>query len=331
MTKIEVIGLVVSLLGFILFAIVFTMLYRSFTKSYISDIKDLKEDKNILDDLIKYNHPSHKKRRKIIKVIKGVVFYGLIILLVPFFVLSLVSRAKGDILSFNGKGYLLVGSGSMSQRNNTYLDENDLYNQFNTGDIIEIKKVKSADDLKLYDVISFKNNKGMNIIHRIVKINEDGTFVTRGDSNLSSDEYNPKFSDVYGVYTNSRIQKVGYMIMFFKSNFGIMTVIALVYCIFMVDHFNKKSEERYEKRRNEINKLVLDKDLKYEDLYLKLEDKEIDYEFILGHPLYYKDDTIDESIVKEEKVEDNIEIETEIYDSSRPDIDDNDDDSDEED
>ena len=320
MTKIEVIGLVVSLLGFILFAIVFTMLYRSFTKSYINDIKDLKEDKNILDDLIKYNHPSHKKRRKIIKVIKGVVFYGLIILLVPFFVLSLVSRARGDILSFNGKGYLLVGSGSMSQRNNTYLADNNLYNQFNTGDIIEIKRVKTADDLKLYDVISFKNNKGINIIHRIIKINEDGSYVTRGDSNLSSDEYNPKFSDIYGVYTNNRIQKVGYMLMFFKSNFGIMTVIALVYCIFMFDYFSKKSNERYDKRLNEINKMVTDKNLKFEDLYFQLENNEIDYELILGHHLYSNDDLI-------EKSDEDKKIEPEVDDSIDSNINNNEDDN----
>ena len=89
MTTIEIFGLVISLLGFIVFAIVFTLVYRSYTKSYIKAIKNLDEDKNILDDLIKYNHPKQKKKRKIVKAIKNVIFYGLLVLLIPFFVYSI--------------------------------------------------------------------------------------------------------------------------------------------------------------------------------------------------------------------------------------------------
>jgi len=303
MTTIEIFGLVISLLGFIVFAIVFTFVYRSYTKSYIKAIKNLDEDKNILDDLIKYNHPKQKKKRKIVKAIKNVIFYGLLIILIPFFVLSIISRIRGNVLSIGDRAFLVVGSGSMSQRNNTYLDENNLNNQFDTGDIIQIKRVKNSSDLKLYDVISFRNDKGINIIHRIIKINEDGTYITRGDSNLGSDTYNPKFSDVYGVYTNTRIQKVGYLVMFFKSNFGIMTIVAVAYCIFMIDYFNKKSGERYDKRFNEIEKIVNDKNLDYAELYLKLEDDELDYESILGHKI----NTENDSSIKDEKNDINID------------------------
>ena len=282
MTTIEILGLVISLLGFILFAIVFTIVYRSFSRSYIKDIKALKEDQNILDDLIKDNHSAYKKRRKIIKAIKNVIFYGLIIILVPFFIVSLASRIKGNVLMFGGKGYLVVASGSMSKKNNNYLKENNINNQFDTGDIIQIKKLSSDYELKVYDVISFRNDKGINIIHRIIQINEDGTYITRGDSNISSDTYQPKRSDIYGIYTSTKISKVGYLVMFFKSNFGIMTVIALVYCIFMVDYFNKKTQERYQLRKEEIEKIVNDKKLDYEKLFIQLEDKELDYDSILN-------------------------------------------------
>lgn len=325
MSKVEILGLVISLLGFILFAIVFTIAYRSFTRSYIKDIKALKEDQNILEDLIKYNHPSYKKRRKIIKAIKNVIFYGLIIILVPFFMISLVSRIRGNVLMFGGKGYLVVASGSMSKRNNSYIEENNLNNQFDTGDIIQIKKLSSTDELKLYDVISFRNDKGINIIHRIIKINDDGTYITRGDSNLGSDTYHPTRNDVYGVYTSTKIPKLGYLIMFFKSNFGIMTMVAVVYCIFMIDYFNKKSGERYNKRYDEIEKLVNSKNLDYSELFLQLEDEELDYEGILGHKIEIEnespadivddnkdiesakaDETIDN---KEEIIEENIDDE----------------------
>lgn len=306
MTKIEILGLVISLLGFILFAIVFTIAYRSFSRSYIKDIKALKEDQNILDDLIKYNHSTYKKRRKIIKAIKNVIFYGLIIILVPFFILSITSRIKGNILMFGGKGYLVVASGSMSKKNNNYLKENNINNQFDTGDIIEIKKLSNDYELKVYDVISFRNDKGINIIHRIIKINEDGTYVTRGDSNISSDTYQPKRSDIYGVYTNTKIDKIGYLVMFFKSNFGIMTVIALVYCIFMVDHFNKKTQEKYEIRKEEIEKIIKDKSLDYEKLFIQLEDKELDYDSILNKKEELDGDVVDASTEEQEEIEETI-------------------------
>lgn len=292
MTKIEIFGFVISLLGFIIFAIVFTLVYRSYTKSYIKAIKEKNEDPNILDDLIKNNHPKTKKKRKIVKAIKNVIFYGLLVLLIPFFVYSIFSRARGNLMSFGDKGYLVVASGSMSKKNknNPYLIENNLTNQFNTGDIIQIRKLKSTDELKLYDVISYRNNEGKNIIHRIIQINEDGSFVTRGDSNPGSDTYNPTRNDVYGVYTNQRIQKIGYLVMFFKSNFGIMTMVAVVYCILMIDFFNKKLQERYDIRYEEIEGIINDKKLDYKDLYLKLEDNELNYEEILGIESEINDD-----------------------------------------
>lgn len=298
MTNTEILGLVISVLGFILFSVVFTIVYRAFSKSYIKDIKAFKEDHNILEDLIKYNHPSSKKKNKIIKAIKNTLFYGLLLILIPFFVVSLVSRIKGNILMFGGNGYLVVGSGSMSIKNNSYLLENELNNQFNTGDIIEIRKL-STDEPKLYDVISYKNDKGINIIHRIIKINEDGTYITRGDSNIASDTYHPKRSDIYGVYTNNRVPVLGYLILFFKSNFGIMTALAVLYCIFMIDFFNRRSAKVYEDRYNEIEKIVQEKNFDFQVLYTKLEEKNLDYESILGT-------NIQNSVSSEMSVEDTL-------------------------
>ena len=317
MSTIEILGLVFSLLGFTIFAIVFTIVYRLYTKSYIRAIKDQSEDKNILDDLIRYNHPKYKKRKKIVRAIKNIIFYGLIILLVPFFIISLFSRIRGNMMTFGDTGYLVVASGSMSQKNNTYLSENNLDNQFDTGDIIQIRKLSSSIELKLYDVVSFKNDKGINVIHRIIKINDDGTYVTRGDSNLGSDTYQPTRNDVYGVYTNTRIQKIGYVVMFFKSNFGIMTAIALIYCLFMVDFFNKKSDERYDKRKREIEEIVLNKNLNYEDLYFKLEDNELDYETILGHRIDVNSNKENNMSIDEKESKDkNLDLESETNNNS---------------
>lgn len=49
----------------------------------------------------------------------------------------------------------------MSQQNeaNTYLKTNNLNNQFNTYDIIQIQKYKDVDQVKLYDVVAYRNDK----------------------------------------------------------------------------------------------------------------------------------------------------------------------------
>ena len=80
----------------------------------------------------------------------------------------------------------------MSQQNeaNTYLKTNNLNNQFNTYDIIQIQKYKDVDQVKLYDVVAYRNDENIVIVHRVIEIKEtDGakTFITQGDSNNASD------------------------------------------------------------------------------------------------------------------------------------------------
>jgi len=53
------------------------------------------------------------------------------------------------------------------------------------GDLILIKGVNSKEEIKLDDIIVFKNPKGLTI-HRIIEINEN-TVVTKGDANNVKD------------------------------------------------------------------------------------------------------------------------------------------------
>ena len=75
------------------------------------------------------------------------------------------------------KTIMVVASGSMSKKNdaNAYLNSNNLNNQFQTYDIIVLEKVENASDLNKYDVIAYRNDQGINVIHRIIEI-EDGKF-----------------------------------------------------------------------------------------------------------------------------------------------------------
>ena len=108
-----------------------------------------------------------------------------------------------------------------------------------------LNKVNSSSELKKYDVIAFVNDKGINVIHRIIDVEYTATgvsYVTRGDSNNASDSYHPTFKDVIGVYSGNKIDSIGIFVMFFQSYGGIVTVAALVYCLFMLERYNAQAE-----------------------------------------------------------------------------------------
>jgi signal peptidase I len=149
----------------------------------------------------------------------------------------------------------------MSYKNeaNSYLFNRNLNNQIQPYDIIVLEKV-SKSDIRMYDVIAYKNDKGVNIVHRIIDINGD-KYTTRGDIYDSSktDSYKPVYEDVIGRYTGKRIPVIGIFILFLQSYAGIITVISLVYCLLMIDRtsekINKVQQERIDKLEEALDYL----------------------------------------------------------------------------
>ena len=248
MTSVEIISLIVTAIGVASFAAIFTILYRNYTVSNIVEINAGKRDIELIDDYIYSGKSATIQRRRVWKAIKTVLFYLLLFLLIPIFVLSLLNKLNGEQTMIGGKGFMVVASGSMSERHedNTYLDAYSLDNQFNTYDIIILNQVTSASQLKKYDVIAFVNDKGINVIHRIIDLQYTATgvtYVTRGDSNNASDSYHPTFQDVIGVYSGEKIDALGIFVMFFQSYGGMVTVAALVYCLFMLERYNTQADK----------------------------------------------------------------------------------------
>ena len=178
MSNLEIVGIIVSIFGIGCFATVFTILYVTYSNSLVSEYKSGKRDIELIDESIYDNLNKVKKRREFIQAIKSGGFYGLMIIMIPFFVLSLVNKFTGNVTMIADRGLIVVATGSMSERNpaNEYIITNDLDNQFDAYSIIVIEKVENESELRLYDVISFVNDKGINVIHRIIgfSINEEG-------------------------------------------------------------------------------------------------------------------------------------------------------------
>ncbi len=251
MNSFELIALIVTAVGVVSFSTIFTILYRTYANSAVAEYEAGKCDVEIIEQTIIANIKNKKTHRRILRRVKQVLIWVFVIILIPFLLISVYSKIVNGVAMVGGRGMIAVASGSMSEKNsaNPYLAN--INNQFNTYDMIMIEKVESSSDLKLYDVIAYVNDEGVNIIHRIVgfqQTSEGVRFVTRGDSNNADDEYKPKMSDVLGKYTGTRISYIGVFLMFLQSYSGIVTVAAIIYCLIMIESAGNKIYTAQEER-----------------------------------------------------------------------------------
>ena len=256
----DIISLIVTALGVISFSIVFTILFGSYTKASIIEIESGKRDIELLDENIYENTSSVKKRKKIAGIIKTVIFYAVIALLIPTLGSALYSKITSNVPMINGKAIMVVATGSMSFKNeaNDYLTLNGLDNQFPAYSIIVIEKVEQ-EELEQYDVISFVNENGVNIIHRIYEIKEVNgktKYITRGDANNKTDDYDVYYENIVGRYSNKYIPGVGLFILFFQSFPGIVTILAVVYVLLMIDYYSKKTQDAADSRVLKLNSAI---------------------------------------------------------------------------
>lgn len=261
MTSLEIISLIVTLIGVASFSAIFTILYGTYSKSTIYEINFGLKDVEIIGEVIYERQEKIKRRKKRNKLIRNILFYLVLVVVVPIFIFSIINRITNNSIMLGNRGIIVVASGSMSEQHkvNTYLQTNNLNNQFNTYDIIIIEKVEKPSDLNVYDVIAFENDEGINVIHRIrdKKYGPDGVhYVTRGDSNNKDDSFQPMFENVIGKYTNKRISGIGVFIMFFQSYAGIITVLSIVYCMIMIDRMSNKINKVQEARIKLLEEII---------------------------------------------------------------------------
>ena len=261
MQILSIIPIIVTFVGVVSFAALFTILYKTYASSQIDEIKSGKRDIEIIDEVIHNRQEKVIKRKKIDKIFKTVFYYLALAIIVPVFIFSLYSKIMNNVLMIGGKTLMVVASPSMSvvHEINTYVKNNNLTDQFDQYDIIYLEKVTSPNELKEYDVICFKNNEGVNIIHRIKEIktlNGQVRYITRGDANNDDDPYSPVFEDIIGRYTAKKINGIGIFIIFLQSAAGIITIVSLVYCLVMIDRYAEKINKVQKERAKKLAKVI---------------------------------------------------------------------------
>ncbi len=147
-----------------------------------------------------------------IRVLKRILC-GLFVLISLFYVFVVVSTHYfKDFYPF-GIRVAIILSGSMEP-------------ELEINDFVIVKRVK---DIKVGDIVTYRqNNKGNEIIHRIVKIEGD-IVTTKGEANNSVDPVISK-DDITGVYVG-KIKYLGNILTFFKNPLGFsisITMFALI-------------------------------------------------------------------------------------------------------
>ena len=124
--------------------------------------------------------------------ISNIVIAAITILTLSFVIYVMVCSANGKAVNVFGKSVLRVVTGSMEP-------------SLQVGDYIIVEKT-DISALKEGDIISFYSQQsdieGMLVTHRIVSINDDGSFVTKGDANPVSDSITVSPDKIVGKYTH---------------------------------------------------------------------------------------------------------------------------------
>ena len=129
-------------------------------------------------------------KTKLKRVTNGIII-GFLAISIGLSIYVTACTAAGKIVSFAGYSVLRVETGSMEPA-------------LHVGDFIIIKHC-DPNDLEIGDIVSYfsedPETEGMLITHRIEAINDDGTFVMRGNANPVSDNLSVKGENIFGLFT----------------------------------------------------------------------------------------------------------------------------------
>lgn len=163
-------------------------------------------------------------------------------LIINIFIMIQVKSNSNKVPSIFGYKSFIVLSGSMESK-------------IDIGDLVIVKQTK-FNDLKVNDIIAFRDNEKLVTTHRIIgEVNVDNQkcFKTKGDSNNTEDEGVVCEKQVEGKY-QWKIAKIGSFIMFIQTPLGfmIMMLTILIICILIYFISSKKVEKMTDEELREF-------------------------------------------------------------------------------
>lgn len=212
------------------------------------------EDENIIKEKQK---EKQKKNNKALNIIGKAISYVVTFIVGAVFIFSMSVKVMEDITPNGMSTIQVVASDSMSYKHekNTYLEENDLDDQFQKFDLVTIHKLPGEFELELYDVVVYKYNKDISLIHRIIAIEEPNEqhpehrhFLLKGDANEFNDKFPVLYEQMEGIYTGDRVQHVGSFVLFLQSPAGWICIIFVIFMVFFIPEVEKRLQLIKDKR-----------------------------------------------------------------------------------
>ena len=147
----------------------------------------------------------------VLKFFSNALTVILFLLLITMIFIVISTKASGGEPQVFGYQLKTVLSGSMEPT-------------FKTGSIIAVEKVEdAAASVKKDDVITFMQEEGSLVTHRVMEVIKNGeytTYKTKGDNNEDMDTQPVLAENVVAVYSGFTIPYLGYFIDFAKSGKG---------------------------------------------------------------------------------------------------------------
>lgn len=115
-------------------------------------------------------------RRQAMKIVSGVIFLALCLLLVWSIISIQITKSRGEIPNVLGFQLFAVESGSMEPT-------------LKIGAVIVSRKPKDPENLKVNDVVTFRTLSNAIVTHRIIEVlNDNGSkaYRTKGDNPINS-------------------------------------------------------------------------------------------------------------------------------------------------
>jgi len=187
--------------------------------------------------------------KRVLKIVFVTIL--LIILLINISIIIQTKLKPNLVPNIFGYKPFIVLSGSMESK-------------ISVGDLVFVKKV-NPNELKVGDIIAFRDSEDIVTTHRIVDIETKDNklcFVTKGDANNANDDGIVYSNMVEGKY-QTKIAKLGNAILFIQEPIGfvVMLMSILIICL-LVYSFQSKKISKEEKFKTEEERQAFEEFMK---------------------------------------------------------------------
>lgn len=170
-----------------------------------------------------------KITRKVFKVVAYIFSFALLLIGVSLFAEGVTNNSDYNLVGFNLYVIASPSMASVDESNKERLSS--MHAGFlQVNDVAVVRKAKKDDDLKVGDIVTYVDENGLCVIHRIASVsNKNGKtyYYLRGDANNVDDPNPLEKSLIKGVFL-FRIPAVGEIGLFLKSKYGFACVVLII-------------------------------------------------------------------------------------------------------